>query len=64
MICVVRKEDHSDSDCLMIVVLSHGEKHKIYCADSDYKPEMLWDSFTADVCPTLAGKPKIFLIQV
>ncbi|CAL8096745.1 unnamed protein product [Orchesella dallaii] len=59
----LRKEDHSDSDCLLIVVLSHGEKNKIYCSDSEYKPEMLWDSFTADVCPTLAGKPKIFFIQ-
>ncbi|ODN05844.1 Caspase-1 [Orchesella cincta] len=59
----LRKEDHSESDCLMIVVLSHGEKNKIYCSDSDYKPEMLWDAFTADVCPTLAGKPKIFWIQ-
>ncbi len=46
-----------------MVVLSHGEHDKIFCSDSDYRPEDLWNPFTADKCPTLAGKPKIFFIQ-
>ncbi len=46
-----------------MVVLSHGEQDTIFCSDSDYKPEALWNPFTADKCPTLAGKPKIFFIQ-
>jgi len=38
-------------------------KIKIFCEDADYRPEDLWNPFTADRCPSLAGKPKIFLIQ-
>lgn len=60
---VVKEEDHSKRDCLVVVVLSHGEQNKIFCSDSDYRPEDLWNPFTADQCPTLAGKPKLFFIQ-
>jgi caspase-like apoptosis-related cysteine protease len=35
----------------------------IYSRDTAYKPEFLWDPFTADKCPTLAGKPKLFFLQ-
>jgi len=56
-------EDHTKHDCLMVIVLSHGDVDKIYAQDRAYKPDILWDSFTADNCPSLAGKPKIFLIQ-
>jgi len=61
---VSTKEDHSKRDCLFIAVFSHGDKNKIHARDGEYKPTMLWESFRADRCPTLAGKPKIFLIQV
>jgi caspase-like apoptosis-related cysteine protease len=36
----------------------------LYGRDTAYKPEALWDPFTADKCPSLAGKPKLFFIQV
>ena len=61
---VVSKDDHSKNDCLLIAVLSHGDHQILYAKDYSYKPDMLWHSFTADRCPTLAGKPKIFLVQV
>lgn len=35
----------------------------LYAKDTPYKPDILWSSFTADKCPTLAGKPKLFFIQ-
>ncbi|XP_059489240.1 uncharacterized protein LOC132204635 [Neocloeon triangulifer] len=57
------KENHSDADCIAIVVLSHGEDKILYAKDTEYKPELLWNPFTADKCPTLAGKPKLFFIQ-
>jgi len=57
------KEDHSDRDCLLVAVFSHGGPNIIYSADAHYKPDSLWDPFTADRCPSLAGKPKIFIIQ-
>ncbi|CAG7659243.1 unnamed protein product, partial [Allacma fusca] len=57
------EEDHSDRDCLLIAVFSHEIPNRIYARDMDYKSDLLWDSFTAENCPTLAGKPKIFSIQ-
>jgi caspase-like apoptosis-related cysteine protease len=57
------KEDHSDADCVLVSVLSHGEMNILYGSDHGYKPERLWSYFTADKCPTLAGKPKLFFIQ-
>jgi caspase-like apoptosis-related cysteine protease len=63
--------DHKNEDCLVVVVLTHGkgisEKNKeneLYAYDETYETKTLWSSFTADVCPGLAGKPKIFIIQV
>ncbi|XP_050438120.1 caspase-1-like isoform X2 [Adelges cooleyi] len=56
--------DHSDNDCLAIVVLTHGINSSfVYAKDNPYPVEFLWNSFTADKCPTLAGKPKIFFVQ-
>jgi len=58
------KSDHSDCDCFLLVVLSHGEMGTIHARNTPYKPENLWMPFTADKCPTLAGKPKLFFLQV
>ena len=55
--------DHSDSDCFVIAVLSHGETDIIYARDAAYKPHKLWSAFSADRCPSLAGKPKMFFLQ-
>jgi caspase-like apoptosis-related cysteine protease len=60
----VTRTDHSKFDCVLVAVLSHGDHQLLYAKDFSYKPDMLWQSFTANKCPTLAGKPKIFLIQV
>jgi len=35
----------------------------MYARDYSYKPDMIWQSFTAEKVPSLAGKPKIFFIQ-
>lgn len=55
--------DHSQHDCLVVAVLSHGELGLLYARDTQYKAESIWSYFTADKCPTLAGKPKLFFIQ-
>lgn len=57
------RADHSEHDCLLISILSHGEAGIIYAKDTPYKPDHLWVQFTADKCPSLAGKPKIFFLQ-
>ncbi|BFG06234.1 caspase-1 [Drosophila madeirensis] len=55
--------DHTDNDCLAIAILSHGEHGCIYANDVQYKLDQIWHYFTAQMCPTLAGKPKLFFIQ-
>lgn len=57
------EDDHKDEDCIFVAVLSHGELGKLYSSDHHYTPDILWSNFTADKCPSLAGKPKIFLMQ-
>ena len=59
----VANMDHSEHDCLVVAVLSHGELGLLYAHDTAYKADSLWHHFTADRCPTLAGKPKLFFIQ-
>jgi caspase-like apoptosis-related cysteine protease len=65
IILSVTEEDHSDADCLLVTVLTHGETSKfLHAQDTLYNVEELWLPFTADKCLSLAGKPKIFIIQV
>nr|AEH76885.1 caspase-1 [Galleria mellonella] len=59
----IAEMDYSDDDCLLMAVLTHGEMGILYARDTHYKAENLWYHFTADRCPTLAGKPKLFFIQ-
>ena len=65
IILSVAKEDHSDADCLLVTVLTHGEASGLLAAyDCYYRFMELCLHFTADQCTSLAGKPKIFIIQV
>lgn len=84
MLSTVGAMDHSDNDCLVIVVLSHGELHPFYdyntgnesntllshdlmsyvhSQDTMYPLQMIWSYFTDENCPSLANKPRIFLVQ-
>ncbi|XP_017108317.2 caspase-1 [Drosophila bipectinata] len=56
-------QDHTDNDCLAVAILSHGEHGYLYAKDTQYKLDNIWHYFTANYCPTLAGKPKLFFIQ-
>ncbi|KAH8393896.1 hypothetical protein KR215_006107, partial [Drosophila sulfurigaster] len=55
--------DHTDHDCILISVLSYGECDWVYAKDTLYRMDDLWNAFTADKCPTLAGKPKLFIVE-
>lgn len=55
--------DHSDSDCFALVLLSHGNMGTVYAYDCPYPTQKLWEPFTADKAPSLAGKPKLFFLQ-
>ena len=58
------REDHSDADCLVCVLLSHGDSDVIYGTNGTLQLHGLIDMFKGDRCPSLAGKPKLFFIQV
>ncbi|XP_029654589.2 caspase-3-like [Octopus sinensis] len=56
--------DHKDCDMFFCAVLSHGDSSYVYGVDGPLSLSSLLEPFKADVCPTLGGKPKVFLIQV
>ena len=56
-------ENHEDCDAIAIVILSHGNEGTIYAYDKPFAANKVWEPFTAENSPTLAGKPKMFFIQ-
>ncbi|NWV68250.1 CASP6 protein, partial [Malurus elegans] len=56
-------DDHSNADCFVCVLLSHGEDDHIYAYDDKIKIQTITDMFRGDKCQSLVGKPKIFIIQ-
>ncbi len=58
------KEDHSQSDCIVVCILTHGEQSILWGRDEKYLTDKVFNYFKGDQCPTLASKPKIFFIQV
>uniref|UniRef100_A0A3Q0SRE1 Caspase-8 n=1 Tax=Amphilophus citrinellus TaxID=61819 RepID=A0A3Q0SRE1_AMPCI len=58
------RRDHSQMDCVVCCVLSHGVEGSVYGVDgSSVKISCLTDLFNGLKCPSLAGKPKLFFIQ-
>jgi len=65
ILCVVSREDHTNADCLACVLLTHGDRGDvIYATNGTLELHSIIDMFKPDRCPTLAGKPKLFFIQV
>lgn len=54
--------DHHNSDCVVIVVLSHGEPGRLEARDGTYDVKDIWEPLLE--CRSLVGKPKLFFIQV
>ncbi|XP_044312919.1 caspase-3 [Drosophila rhopaloa] len=59
----VAREDHSENDCFVLAVMSHGTEGKVFAKDMSYPVERLWNPFLGDNCKTLKNKPKLFFIQ-
>ena len=47
------RDNHSDADCIFVAILSWRSG-----------TEQLWGHFNAEKCSTLAGKSKLFFVQV
>ncbi|CAG9803084.1 unnamed protein product [Chironomus riparius] len=59
----VSSMDYSKSDCILIAILSHGQLNRIFSRDDSYHISLITSFFTDENCPSLRGKPKVFLIQ-
>ncbi|XP_067672898.1 caspase-3-like isoform X1 [Haliotis asinina] len=74
----VSQEDHSQCDCLAVAITSHGEKYSqvdpkrynvlidrdtILGSQGAVYTEELVEMFSDRNCPSLTGKPRIFLLQ-
>uniref|UniRef100_A0A3B3C6K6 Caspase-6 n=1 Tax=Oryzias melastigma TaxID=30732 RepID=A0A3B3C6K6_ORYME len=57
------EEDHSDADCFLLVFLSHGKDNYVYTHDGMINIQDIIHAFRGDNCPSLVGKPKIFIFQ-
>lgn len=57
------KLDHSNCDMFLCVILSHGEDGVVYGTDRAVEMHELSKYFKGSSCPSLIGKPKIFIIQ-
>lgn len=57
------QRDHSDSDCFVLVYLSRGAEGKLRARDRFFDVNCLWGCFTAENSPTLANKPKVFIVH-
>ncbi|XP_060050130.1 caspase-8 isoform X2 [Erinaceus europaeus] len=59
-----QKMDHSNMDCFICCILSHGDKGIVYGSDGkEVSISELTSYFTGLNCPSLVDKPKIFFIQ-
>lgn len=55
--------DHSENDCFVCIVLTHGDHGELYASDGKFTIDLLFRHFLGNQCPTLCGKPKLFFIQ-
>ncbi|XP_064832986.1 caspase-8-like isoform X3 [Oncorhynchus masou masou] len=60
----LRSRDHSQMDCLVCCVLSHGLEGCVYGVDGlKVRVRELTEPFSGLECSSLRGKPKLFFIQ-
>ncbi|XP_076262945.1 caspase-1-like isoform X2 [Rhynchophorus ferrugineus] len=64
IINIVSKMDHSQNDCLIVAIMTHGKSNgRLYAKDYDYSIDTIVEEFSGRRCSTLVGKPKLFFIQ-
>lgn len=57
------RHNHKNNGCILVSIMTHGINDHLYAADKPYELDTIWSAFTADKCGSLAGKPKIFVVQ-
>lgn len=58
-------QGQKDSDCLVVILMSHGERGFIFGNDGKKVPLIrgVYTWFNKDICPELQEKPKLFFVQ-
>lgn len=60
----VQQIDHKDNGALVVCTLSHGNLNVVSGACSNnLQIDLITSLFHADKCPSLSGKPKMFIFQ-
>ena len=60
----IRREDHKRHDAFVCCILTHGKLGELAGCEGKYlRIQEILSLFTAEKCPSLRGKPKIFFIQ-
>ncbi|KAK2186252.1 hypothetical protein NP493_207g00027 [Ridgeia piscesae] len=59
----VARKNHTKYTCFMCAILSHGSNDVVYGTDGPIPIDTLVSPFKDEQCPTLRGKPKVFIIQ-
>lgn len=57
------KKTLKNTDCLVVVILTHGNQDGVFATDRLMKIKTLMDHFSAENCPELMLKPKVFIFQ-
>ncbi|KAL7018279.1 hypothetical protein ACKWTF_010704 [Chironomus riparius] len=58
------KREFDDEACLVIVLMTHGSNDGLVSAvDENFDKSLLWENFTDERCPSLAGKPRLIFLQ-
>lgn len=60
-----RSEEHWSADCLVVILMSHGDENGIFGSDGNivHLHDDVYTLFNNEKCPALQGKPKIFFLQ-
>ncbi|KAM8806551.1 CASP8 and FADD-like apoptosis regulator [Eudromia elegans] len=61
-----RLQKHRNCDSFICILVSRGSPQSVFCTDQTFPGfplEQVKKYFTADSCPELLGKPKLFFIQ-
>ena len=61
----LQETDYSNYCCSFLFVLSHGSQEGVITTDGRCIPyDVIQSYFTASKCPSLSGKPKVFIFQL
>lgn len=55
--------NHSNDNWLIVTILSHGSQYDLAATDINYPRYEIPLCFADHMCPTLKGKPKVYIIH-